>query len=89
MAVNTLENVALALAAKAAFRYLADRGLAAHEPTLLARLPVHVRARLAEALTDARDAFVGGRPAAAEEAFAAAMSLAGIAAAKEVGVHPN
>lgn len=82
---NDLVRPAVQAAMRAAEQYLHVHKLEADDRALADALKVHVKARITEALADARDAFDCGMADVAEQTFLASMVLAGIDAAKEVG----
>lgn len=86
--LDTLGTVAVGIAWKGARRYLAHEGrytpALVNSKALQDALARHVKAKLPEALQDAKEALECGMAQAAEHTFAASMALAGIAAAKEV-----
>jgi hypothetical protein len=83
-ATERLGTAAADAAMRAAVEYLRTRGLEVNTDRLVDALRAHVKARLPEALRDAREALACRMTGAATATFLASMQLAGIDAAKEV-----
>ena len=82
---ETLGEQTLHIAAQAAMRYLETHNLAASPDALASCLTSWVRAKLPEALRDAREAVEAGMYEYGQITYQATMALAGIEAAKEAG----
>jgi hypothetical protein len=76
------------VAIRAAFAYLRNNRLVADNTALAACLKANIRARIDEAMADAKAAFACGMREAAQATFNATIALAGIDAAKECGRPP-
>jgi hypothetical protein len=82
---ETLSEQTLHIAAQAAMRYLEAHGLTASPDALASCLTSWVRAKLPEALRDAREAVEAGMYEYGQMTYQATIALAGIEAAKEAG----
>jgi len=82
---DALARAAMEIAARGAAEYLRQHKLKADPDALLSTLRSWVKAKLPEALHDAKEALDANMGAAAEQTFKASMVLAGIEAAKEAG----
>ncbi len=79
-------EAASSAAMHAAAEYLEKHGLEAEPEAVCSCIRAHVKARMGEALHDAREAADAGMTRIATDTFLATMALAGIEAAKEAGV---
>lgn len=84
-AITQLGNRVLRTAMDAAAEYLTAHNLTADSDALAGCLSAWVKAKLPEALHDAREAFDAGMHQVGELAFLAPIAQAGIEAAKEAG----
>jgi hypothetical protein len=82
---ETLGEQTLHIAAQAALRYLETHNLTADPDALASCLTSWVRAKLPEALRDAKEAVDAGLSEYGELTYKATIALAGIEAAKEAG----
>ena len=82
---ETLSEQTMHIAAQAAMRYLETHNLTASPDALASCLTSWVRAKLPEALRDAKEAVDAGLPEYGELTYKATIVLAGIEAAKEAG----
>jgi hypothetical protein len=82
---ETLGEQTMHIAAQAAMRYLETHNLTASPAALASCLTSWVRAKLPEALHDAREAMDAGLSEYGELTYKATIALAGIEAAKEAG----
>lgn len=83
--IETLGERTFEIATLAAMRYLETHGLTASPDALASCLTSWVRAKLPEALRDAREAVDAGMSEYADLTYKATIVLAGIEAAKEAG----
>ena len=83
--IETLGEQTMHIAAQAAMRYLETHNLTASPDALASCLTSWVRAKLPEALHDAKEAIDARLPGYGELTFEATIALAGIEAAKEAG----
>jgi len=83
--LEVVGRLAADVAEKAAVAYLQKNGLAANAEALAECLRSWTKAKLSEALADAKAALDCGMGQMAETTFLATMALAGIEAAKEAG----
>ena len=83
--IETLGEQTLHIAAQAAMRYLETHNLTASPDALSSCLTSWVRAKLPEALRDAREAVEAGMYEYGQMTYQATIALAGIEAAKEAG----
>jgi len=83
--IETLGERTFEIATQAAMRYLETHELTAEPDALASCLSSWVRAKLPEALRDAKEALDAGLTEYAELAYKATIVLAGIEAAKEAG----
>ena len=82
---EALSEQTLHIAAQAAMRYLETHGLTADPDALASCLAAWVRAKLPEALQDAKEALDAGLTEYVKLTYEATIVLAGIEAAKEAG----
>lgn len=84
---NTTDLVrpAVQAAMRAAVQYLQVHNLEAEDRALTDALKAHVKAKIGEAIDDAKAAIDCGMTDVAEQTFIASMVLAGVSAAREVG----
>ena len=83
--IETLGERTIEVATQAAMRYLETHNLTADPDALASCLTSWVRAKLPEALRDAKEALDAGLTEYAELTYNATIVLAGIEAAKEAG----
>jgi len=81
--VTPIAEAACAIAKRGAAEYLARHDFTADPEALAASLRTWVKAKLSEALADAKQALDCGMGQAAQATFAATMVNAGVEAAKE------
>jgi len=83
--IETLGERTFEIATRAAMRYLETHNFSADPDALASCLTSWVRAKLPEALRDAKEALDAGLTEYAEPTYNATIVLAGIEAAKEAG----
>jgi len=83
--IGTLGERTFEIATQAAMRYLEAHNLSADPDALASCLTSWVRAKLPEALSDAKEALEAGLTEYLELTYNATIVLAGIEAAKEAG----
>jgi len=87
--IETIGERTFEIATQAAMQYLETHNLTSDPDALASCLSFWVRAKLPEALRDAKEALDAGLTESAELTYEATIVLAGIEAAKEAGFAAN